>query len=231
LIIGDASAAAPFTSKLSSIQSVCHILRQGRCTLVTTIQMYKILALNCLISAYSMTVMTLDGLRSSDFQQTFAGIILASSFLFLSQSKPLDQLSIYRPPYKIFSFYFLSSLLIQFAIHFSCLFYTVSLVKSISGQLDYNLERKFEPNLLNSSIFLLSLSMQVSTFLANYQGHPFRESISENKKLRNSLLVAGSVAFICALEIFPDFNNWLQIVPFPESFKSTFVFILFFDFI
>ncbi|EPZ35221.1 Cation-transporting P-type ATPase domain-containing protein [Rozella allomycis CSF55] len=173
LIIGDASAAAPFTSKLSSIQSVCHILRQGRCTLVTTIQMYKILALNCLISAYSMTVMTLDGLRSSDFQQTFAGIILASSFLFLSQSKPLDQLSIYRPPYKIFSFYFLSSLLIQFAIHFSCLFYTVSLVKSISGQLDYNLERKFEPNLLNSSIFLLSLSMQVSTFLANYQVHLF----------------------------------------------------------
>ena len=36
--LGDASVASPFTARRTSVDSVLTILRQGRCTLVTTIQ-------------------------------------------------------------------------------------------------------------------------------------------------------------------------------------------------
>jgi cation-transporting ATPase 13A1 len=75
-----------------------------------------------------------------------------------------------------------------------------------------DLEAKFEPSLLNTAIYLLGLSQQVSTFAINFQGRPFREGITENSALYWGLVGAAGVAFSGATDFIPELNRPLQIV-------------------
>ncbi|KAL4783187.1 hypothetical protein BJX76DRAFT_348781 [Aspergillus varians] len=229
--LGDASVAAPFTSKLANVVAIPNILRQGRCTLVATIQMYKILALNCLISAYSLSVIYLEGIKFGDGQVTISGMLMSVCFLSISRAKSVEGLSKERPQPNIFNVYIIGSVLGQFAIHIGTLIYLSNFVYRIEPRnSDIDLEGEFEPSLLNSAIYLLQLIQQISTFSINYQGRPFRESIRENKAMYWGLVAASGVAFSCATEFIPELNEKLRLVPFSNEFKITLTILMALDY-
>lgn len=168
---GDASVAAPFTSKISSVMSVVDIIKQGRCTLVATNQMYKILALNSLISAYSLSVLYLAGIKQGDWQATIAGFLITICFFGVAKSKPLDRLSKERPQSNIFSVYLMLSIIGQVLVHLASLIYIrIEAIKySEEMEEEIDLDSAFQPTLLNSAVYLISLMMQISTFAINYE--------------------------------------------------------------
>ncbi|ONH66276.1 Manganese-transporting ATPase 1 [Cyberlindnera fabianii] len=220
LKLGDASCAAPFTSKLANVSAVTKIIRQGRCALVSTIQMYKILALNCLISAYSLSVIYLAGVKFGDGQATVSGLLISVCFLSISKGQPVEKLSKERPQPGIFNIYIMGSILGQFAVHIATLIYvTTEIYKLEPREPQLDLEKEFSPSLLNTGIFLIQLAQQVSTFAVNYQGRPFKESITENKGMYYGLLAVSGLAFAGSTEFIPELNEAMKFVPMTPEFK------------
>jgi len=216
--IGDASVAAPFTSKMPSIRSCVDIVRQGRCTLVTSVQQYQILALNCLISSYSLSVLYLDGVKYGDTQMTAMGILMSVAFMSVSRSKPLDKLSPVRPLNSIFHPSLFISLLGQFAVHLAVMYIAVGRAKEhLPADYKVELDGEFKPGIVNSVVFLVSNVQQVTVFVVNLKGRPFMHGLTENRPLLYSLAATFILVFMFASETMPGLNKYFQLVPFPTD--------------
>lgn len=219
---------------------MCHIIKQGRCTLVTTLQMFKILALNALISAYCQSVLYIDGFKFSDTQATLQGIFIAACFLFIIKSKPLKVLSKEAPLPNIFNLYTISSILLQFAVHFSALVYLTQEATARStpreGKVKLNIdlapgeeEEAFKANIINSTVFIICFALQVSTFAVNHKGHPFMERLRENKFLMYAILASSAVIIALSLGLSTELNQTFEIIEFPDEVSLKSIQILFFS--
>jgi len=246
--LGDASVAAPFTSRAVSIKCCKDVIQQGRCTLVTMLQIYKILGINCLVNALVLSKLFLHGVKQGDRQLTILGIVVAALFYFVTRAEPLSTLSPIRPPASVLCVQALVSITGQFLLHLATILIATEAALSFVDPFDPSLvpDGPFNPNVLNSCAFLLtclstsklceddprtiqSLSLtivsfvyiSVNTFAVNYRGRPFMKDLHENKLFYRSLQVCYAVLAICSLEIFPPLNDLLQLTTLPSVSEIT----------
>lgn len=191
--------------------------------MVTTIQMYQILALNCLINAYSLSKLHLDGVKYGDRQMTCLGILMSVSFVTISRSKPLDQLSKVRPLKSIFHPALFLSIVGQFALHIGTMYFLVREGKTyLPDDFKVDLDGEYKPSVVNSIVFLVTAVQQVSVFVVNLKGPPFMGGLVQNSPLLWSLVITFVGTFMCASESIPQLNQGLQLEPFPSiAFRNT----------
>ena len=217
---GDASMAAPFTAKEPSVRPCLDIIRQGRCTLVTTMQMFKILGLLSLSTAYSLSVLYLDGIKLGDMQATLAGVLTAGMFFFISNGQPLETISKERPHPRIFSMYMFTSLMGQFAIHMGFLMHMQQTAHTIMAPDDRQEPGgEFKPNLVNTVCFLTNFAIQTMTFAVNYVGKPWTTSLSDNTMFALSVRWSVGMYVLLSLDLLGGLNDWFSLVPLPSELK------------
>lgn len=130
---GDASIAAPFTSRVPSIRSVVTLIRQGRCTLLSALQQQQIMMLECMISAYVLSALSMEGARSSERQMMASSWLIMTASLAFSYSSPIDRMHPVRPPRSLFNPAIVLSTIGQAAIHLFCMVYAVKMATDAMG--------------------------------------------------------------------------------------------------
>eukprot|EP00934_Nitzschia_sp_Nitz4_P002395 Nitzschia sp. Nitz4//scaffold23_size168460//129375//133401//NITZ4_002242-RA/size168460-augustus-gene-0.49-mRNA-1//1//CDS//3329543704//2390//frame0 len=217
--LGDASIASPFTARTISIKCCRDVLQQGRCTLVTMLQIYKILGVNCLVNATGLSKLYLHGVKNGDRQLVVLGLGVASLFFFVTRGKPLKTLSGSRPPTSVLCLQAVLSIGLQFAVHFGMILLAAQVALHYVDPYDPSMvpDAAFNPNILNTCTFLVTSIATVNTFAVNYRGEPFSEPLRKNLLLFRSLQVCYVILFACSMEVFPPLNDLLQLSRLPSE--------------
>jgi cation-transporting ATPase 13A1 len=266
--MGDASVAAPFTSRAPSIRSVVQIIRQGRCTLLVAVQMMQIMMLESLISAYTFAAITMEGGRSTEIQLIGSSIFVMVASIAFTYAKPNKKLSNVIPLKSVFNPAIFFSVVFQVIIHLGVLVYAMWWAKTEMGpdalQSLYDFERDrdekltkmmnsesteesdnwllnltggmdmlnmfksvpYRPNLLNTVMFLVKTSQQVSVLVVNYKGSPWMQGALENKALFLSMFACAIGIVVCSTGYIPWINQSLELMVLPNHLRNNLLVLL-----
>lgn len=75
-------------------------------------------------------------------------------------------------------------------------------------------KEEFVPNIVNSTVYIISVAMQIATVAVNYKGHPFMESMRENRLLSYAIFTSSTIVLCLALGIVPDLLATFEVIDF-----------------
>ena len=217
----EASIAAPFTSTEFDISCIINVLNQGKCALVTSVEIFKYMIVFSLTEYFSMILMLVRNTFLSDFEGLWIDCIIT---LPLSTLLPLtdayQKLNYRRPFYVLTSFPVALSIFSQFFIN---------IIFQLGGYLLMNLlfpENKFPKArnchnkdicLDNSLIFYISFCQYLFSGLVYINAAPFKKKVYSNILLFIFIILSFSYIFYIILYNDKFSKNYLKIIGFPDE--------------
>ncbi|XP_023796049.1 cation-transporting ATPase 13A2 [Cyanistes caeruleus] len=207
----EASVASPFTSRVATIECVPRVIREGRCSLVTSFGVFKYMALYSLVQFVSVLLLYTINTNLSDFQFLFFDLVITTTVaVLMGRAGPAPALGVRRPQGALISALVLGSLLLQTAllIAVQVLSYFITVSQSWYVPLNSTVTAPQNlPNYENTVLFCVSGFQYLILAVAMSKGHPFREPLYTN------------VLFLLVLILLFGLMGWLTLYPlgFPKS--------------
>ena len=217
----EASIAAPFTSTESDISCIINVLNQGKCALVTSVEIFKYMIVFSLTEYFSMILMLIRNTFLSDFEGLWIDLIIT---LPLSTLLPLTdayhKLNYHIPFYVLTSFPVALSIFSQFIIN---------ILFQLGGYLimDYLFDKNKFPNarnclnkdicIDNSLIFYISFCQYLFTGLVFINSTPYKKKVYSNILLFIFIILSFSYTFYIILYNDKFSRKYLKIIGFPDE--------------
>ncbi|NWY49052.1 AT132 ATPase, partial [Sylvia atricapilla] len=207
----EASVASPFTSRVATIECVPRVIREGRCSLVTSFGVFKYMALYSLVQFVSVLLLYTINTNLSDFQFLFFDLVITTTVaVLMGRTGPAPALGVQRPQGALISGLVLGSLLLQTAllITVQVLSYFITISQSWYVPLNSTVTAPQNlPNYENTVLFCITGFQYLILAVAMSKGYPFREPLYTN------------VLFLLVLILLFGLMIWLTLYPlgFPKS--------------
>ncbi|UYV65156.1 POLR3A [Cordylochernes scorpioides] len=205
----EASVAAPFTSNVPNISCVPKLIKEGRCSLVTTFSNFKFISMYSLIQFASVILLYIYKTNLTDFMFLYIdiGIITVVAFL-MGSGGPYETLVPKRPRGSLINIHTLLSLFFQLVWFVMVQGIGIYMLRSEPWYVDPGTDDdSIFPNYANTVIFLITIFQYVTQGMIFSKGAPFR------KPIYRSYLYAIALFLITGCNVFLFFN------PFPKLSK------------
>ncbi|KAF1519888.1 Cation-transporting ATPase 13A2, partial [Eudyptes sclateri] len=207
----EASVASLFTSRVANIECVPTVIREGRCSLVTSFGVFKYMALYSLVQFVSVLLLYTINTNLSDFQFLFFDLIITTTVaVLMGRTGPAQELGVERPQGALISILVLGSLLLQTALLITVQVLSYFIVTSQSWYVPLNstvTAPENLPNYENTVLFCVTGFQYLILAIAMSKGYPFREPLYTN------------VLFLVVLVLLFGLMIWLTLYPlgFPKT--------------
>ena len=180
----EASIAANFTSKEPDVSCIYELLREGKCSLTTSIQTFKYMMLYSIIQFICVTLMMIYISYMTDFQFLVSDLFIIFPLeWFLAMTRPYHSLTHHYPISGLLSFPVMTSILVHAIIVFAFQFGGYKILKNHYGWeniCDFDDNDDPLPCHENTILFLISLFQYLGLGIAFFVSKPFRQRLYRN---------------------------------------------------